>query len=184
MVEMLGVDVRHDGDIGGQLEERAVRLVRLHHHPVAGAKSRIRAERIDDTAVDHGRIEMAGVSPAQRSQSRCARRAQRAPLERAQIHAGRSGRTLCFGLVLRLHLTARGAPTPGRVFLPGTAARRSDSPAGSAESGRGQSPQARPRHAPQGCRSWPRLGAWGPSGLGDAIVHLCRGAVCPLADTR
>ena len=61
VVEMLGIDIGHDRDVGRQLEEGAVGLVRLHHHPVAAAEPRIGAVGLDDAAVDHGRIEIAGV---------------------------------------------------------------------------------------------------------------------------
>ena len=72
VVEMLGVDVGDDGDVGGQLEKRAVRFVRLDHHPVAGAEPRIGAVGIDDAAVDHGGVEAAGVE--QRGNERGRRR--------------------------------------------------------------------------------------------------------------
>ena len=38
VVEVLGVDVGDDGDVGRQLQERAVALVGLDHHPVAAAR--------------------------------------------------------------------------------------------------------------------------------------------------
>ena len=58
---MLGIDIGHHRDVGRQLQERAVRFIGLDHHPVAGAKPRIRAVGIDDAAVDHSRVEAAGV---------------------------------------------------------------------------------------------------------------------------
>ena len=61
VVEMLGVDIGDDGDVGRQLEEGAVGFVGLDHHPVAFAEPRIGAVGVDDAAVDHGRIEAAGV---------------------------------------------------------------------------------------------------------------------------
>ena len=61
VIEMLGIDIGDDRDIGRQLQERAVALVGLHHHPVAGAETRVGAIGVDDAAVDHGRIEPAGV---------------------------------------------------------------------------------------------------------------------------
>ena len=61
MVEMLRVDIRDHDDVGRELDEGAVRLVRLHHHPVARAHARIGAVGVDDAAVDDGRIEPAGV---------------------------------------------------------------------------------------------------------------------------
>ena len=57
MVEVLGIDIGDDGDVGRQLEEGAVGFVGLHHHPVAGAEPRVGAVGVDDAAVDHGRIE-------------------------------------------------------------------------------------------------------------------------------
>ena len=61
MVEVLGIDIGDDRDVGRQLEEGAVGLVGLDHHPVAGAEPRVGAVGVDDAAVDHGRIELAGV---------------------------------------------------------------------------------------------------------------------------
>ena len=61
MVEMLRVDVGDDGDVGRKLQEGAVALVGLDHHPVAGAEARIGAIGVDDAAIDDGRIESAGV---------------------------------------------------------------------------------------------------------------------------
>ena len=53
MIEMLGIDVGHHRDGGGQAQERAVRFVGLHHHPVAFAQPRVGAVGIDDAAIDH-----------------------------------------------------------------------------------------------------------------------------------
>ena len=61
MVEMLGIDIGDDDDVGRQLDEGAVGFVGLHHHPVAFAEMGIGAVGVDDAAVDHGRIEPAGV---------------------------------------------------------------------------------------------------------------------------
>ena len=44
-------------DVGGQLEERAVALVGLDHHPVPGPEPRVGAVGVDDAAVDHRRVE-------------------------------------------------------------------------------------------------------------------------------
>ena len=66
MVEMLGVDVGDDRDVGRQLEEGAVALVGLDHHPVAGAEPRVGAVGVDDAAVDDGRVEAAGVEQRRR----------------------------------------------------------------------------------------------------------------------
>jgi hypothetical protein len=61
MIEMLGIDIGDDGDVGRQLQEGAVALVGLHHHPVAGAEPGVGAIGIDDAAIDHGGIEIAGI---------------------------------------------------------------------------------------------------------------------------
>src|SRR5712671_4796088 len=61
MIEMFGIDVGDDCDIGGQLEERAVGFIGLDHHPVAGAEPRIGAIGLDNAAIDDGRIEIAGI---------------------------------------------------------------------------------------------------------------------------
>ena len=39
MVEVLGVDIGDDGDVGGQFQKRAVALVGLDHHPVAARRA-------------------------------------------------------------------------------------------------------------------------------------------------
>ena len=61
VIEMLGVDIGDDGDVGRQLEEGAVGFVGLHHHPVAGPEPRIGAVGVDDAAVDHRRVEAGAV---------------------------------------------------------------------------------------------------------------------------
>ena len=61
VVEMLGIDVGDDRDVGRQLQERAVALVGLDHHPLARAHAGIGAVGVDDAAIDHGRVEPAGV---------------------------------------------------------------------------------------------------------------------------
>ena len=61
VIEMLGIDIGDDGDIGRQLQESAVALVGFHHHPLAGAEPRVGAVGVDDAAVDDGGIEIAGV---------------------------------------------------------------------------------------------------------------------------
>ena len=55
VVEVLGVDIGDDRDVGRQLEEGAVGLVRLDHHPVARAEPRVGAVGVDDAAIDDGR---------------------------------------------------------------------------------------------------------------------------------
>ena len=57
VIEMLGVDVGDDTDLGRQADEGIVALVGFHYHPFALAEARIRAPGIDDTAGDDGRIE-------------------------------------------------------------------------------------------------------------------------------
>src|SRR4051794_21057008 len=61
MVEVLGIDIGDDGDVGRQLQERTIGFVRLDYHPVTGAKPRIRPIGIDDAAVNHSRIESARI---------------------------------------------------------------------------------------------------------------------------
>ena len=61
MIEMLGIDIGDDRDLGRQLQERAVALVRFDHHPVARTETRVGAIGIDDAAIDHGGIEAAGI---------------------------------------------------------------------------------------------------------------------------
>jgi hypothetical protein len=57
VVEVLGVDVGHHGDGGGEAQERAVALVGLGDQKVAGAESRVRPERRHLAADDHGGVE-------------------------------------------------------------------------------------------------------------------------------
>ena len=61
VIEVFGIDVGHDGDVGRKLEERAVGFVGLDDHPLAGAQARIGAVGVDDAAIDHRRIETAGI---------------------------------------------------------------------------------------------------------------------------
>ena len=70
MVEMLGIDVGDDGDVGRQLEEGAVALVGLDHHPVARAEPGVGAIGVDDAAVDDGRIEAGGVEQRRHQRGR------------------------------------------------------------------------------------------------------------------
>ena len=53
--------------VAGRRRKRAVALVGLHHHPVAGAQPRVGAVGVDDAAVDHGRIEAARPPARRRS---------------------------------------------------------------------------------------------------------------------
>jgi hypothetical protein len=61
VVQVLGVDVGDDGHGGLQLQERPVALVGLDHDPVALADLGVGAVGVDDPAVDHGRVQGAGV---------------------------------------------------------------------------------------------------------------------------
>ncbi len=61
VIEMLGIDVGHDRDVGRQLQERAVRFIGFDHHPVAGAEPCVRTVGVDDAAVDHGRVKAARI---------------------------------------------------------------------------------------------------------------------------
>ena len=57
VVEMLGVDVGDDADLGRDLDEGAVGFVGLHDHPRAFAAPRVGAPVVDDAAGDDGRVE-------------------------------------------------------------------------------------------------------------------------------
>ena len=61
VVEMLGVDVGDQRHVDRQPDEGAVGLVGLDHHPVGRAHPRIGAVGVDDAAIDHGRVEAAGI---------------------------------------------------------------------------------------------------------------------------
>ena len=61
MIEMLGVDIGDDGDVGRQFQKGAVAFVGLDHHPVAAAEPGVGAIGVDDAAIDDGRVEPAGV---------------------------------------------------------------------------------------------------------------------------
>ena len=61
MVEMLGIDVGDDRDRAVEPQEAAVALVGLDHHPVGAAEPGVRAVGVDDAAVDHGRVDPAGI---------------------------------------------------------------------------------------------------------------------------
>ena len=61
VVEMLGIDIGDDGDVGRQLDEGAVALVGLDHHPLAVAQPGIGAIGVDDAAIDDGGVEFAGI---------------------------------------------------------------------------------------------------------------------------
>ena len=55
VVEVLGVDVRDDGDRRRELEERAIALVGLRDEQVARSEPGVRPERVDLTADDDRR---------------------------------------------------------------------------------------------------------------------------------
>ena len=57
VVEVLGIDVGDDDDVGRKLEKRAVAFVGLDHHPVPGPEPRVGAIGVDDAAVDDRRVE-------------------------------------------------------------------------------------------------------------------------------
>ena len=61
VIEMLGIDVGDDRYLGRQLQEGAVALVGLDHHPLALAHAGIGAIGVDDAAIDDRRVEPAGV---------------------------------------------------------------------------------------------------------------------------
>ena len=68
---MLWVDIGDDAYLGGELQEGAVRLVGLDHHPLAPADTRIGAPVIDDAAGNHGGVEPAAFEQA--GDQRCGR---------------------------------------------------------------------------------------------------------------
>ena len=70
VVQVLGVDVGDDGHGGFQLQERAVALVGLDHDPVTGPNLRVGAIGVDDPAVDHGRVQPAGVQQGRHHRGR------------------------------------------------------------------------------------------------------------------
>ena len=47
--------------VAGSFRKVPSRLVGLDHHPVAAAEPRVGAVGVDDAAVDHGRVEAAGI---------------------------------------------------------------------------------------------------------------------------
>ena len=57
VVEVLGIDVGDDADLGRQPDEGAVALVGLDDHPLALAEPRVRAPGVDDAAGDDGRVQ-------------------------------------------------------------------------------------------------------------------------------
>ncbi len=77
VIEMLGVDIGDHRDIGWKLEEGAVALVGLDHHPLAFAKAGVGAIGVDDAAVDDRGVERARVEQGrhQRGRRRLAMRA-------------------------------------------------------------------------------------------------------------
>ena len=61
VVEVLRIDIGHHRNRAVQPQERAIALIRLDDHPVAGAEAGVRAIGIDDAAVDHRRIDAARI---------------------------------------------------------------------------------------------------------------------------
>jgi len=51
VIEVLGIHIGDDGDVGPAASGRCRRFVRLDHHPVAGAEARIGAIGVDDAAL-------------------------------------------------------------------------------------------------------------------------------------
>ncbi len=78
MVEVLRIDIRDDRDIGRQFQKRPIGFIGLNDHPVSAAEPRIGAVCIDDPAIDHRRIEAAGVK------QRCNKRRRRGLAVRAR----------------------------------------------------------------------------------------------------
>src|SRR5690606_40718470 len=52
VVEVFGIDVGDHGKRSVEPQEAAVALVGFHHHPIAGAQSRVGAVAFDNAAVD------------------------------------------------------------------------------------------------------------------------------------
>ena len=59
VIEMLGIDIGHDTDLGRQPHERPIGLICLHNHPPTAAKSCVRAPIVDDAAGDDSGIQPA-----------------------------------------------------------------------------------------------------------------------------
>ena len=55
---MLGVNVSYHGNRRRQAINRAVRFVGFNDHPFAGAQARIRSVGINNSTVDHGRVQL------------------------------------------------------------------------------------------------------------------------------
>src|SRR5262245_1504258 len=60
VVEMLGVDVGDDADLGWNLDEGSVGFIGLHNHPLPVSQAGVRAPIVDNAARDDGRILAAG----------------------------------------------------------------------------------------------------------------------------
>ena len=71
VVEVVGFDVRDDGGLGRELEERAVALVGFHDHPLAVVVRGVRADFVEIAADDERR------SPARRAQDQRQHRRRR-----------------------------------------------------------------------------------------------------------
>ena len=61
VLHMLGVDVRDDGDGGGQSVKGAVAFIGLDDHPLALTHAGVGAIGVNDAAVDHGRVDPARI---------------------------------------------------------------------------------------------------------------------------
>ena len=70
VIEMLGIDVRHDGNGAVEAKEGTIALVRFHDHPVALAKARVGAVGVDDAAVDDGGVDPTRIEQRRHHRSR------------------------------------------------------------------------------------------------------------------
>ncbi len=114
MVEMLRVDIGDDGDFGRKLEEGAVGLVGLDHHPLALAHPGIGAIGIDDAAIDDGRVEPARIQQRADHRRGCG-------LAMRAAHGDRIARRISSASISARRTTgssfSRAAISSGLVFL-------------------------------------------------------------------
>ena len=60
MIEMLGIDIGDDGDVGGKLEKRAVALVGLHDEPFTVVVGGVGADLVEVAADDEAGVPTRG----------------------------------------------------------------------------------------------------------------------------
>src|SRR5665647_1649840 len=93
LVEVLLVDVRQDGDEGGEVEERAVALVGLGDDEVPGSELGVGPDRVQAAADDDRRVEAAGLED-ERGHGRRRRLAMGAGHGNAVLHPHELGQHL------------------------------------------------------------------------------------------